>query len=381
MRVLQVGKFFPPVVGGIESATWELAEGLSRAGIANAVLCASTDRHTRREDRPAGYRVTRAASFGQVLSTSVAPAMAGLLREAAAECDLIHLHMPDPMAALALWWVRPGVPLVLHWHSDVIRQRLSRRLYAPLEHWLMDRADAIIATSQRYIDGSAPLQAMRAKTCVIPIGISDNRGAVRADEVTALRGRYPGKKIVFALGRMAYYKGFEVLVDAAARLSPDTVVLIGGGGEGLPALRARIDALGLQDRVHLPGPLGAQAAAVLFEACDVFCLPSVARSEAYGLVLLEAMAAGRPVVATDIAGSGVPWVNAHQVTGLNVPVADAPALAEALRRLLDDDDLRRRCGQSARQRFEDEFHAPRMIDRTVALYRQVLARRTPPPLH
>lgn len=379
--MLQVGKFFPPVVGGIESATWELAEGLSRAGIENAVLCAAMDGTTVRERWPAGYSVVRAGSWGRVLSTSVAPAMFGLLREAAARHDVIHLHMPDPMAALAVWAVRPSAPLVLHWHSDVIRQRLSRQLYGPLERWLMQRADAIIATTERYIDGSAPLRAMRAKACVIPIGISDNRGAAPPEDVAALRSRFPGKKIVFTLGRMAYYKGFEVLVDAAARLPDDCVVLIGGSGECQPALRARIARLGLQDRVHLPGSLDTRAAAAHFAACDVFCLPSVARSEAFGVVMLEAMAAGRAVVATDIPGSGVPWVNQHGVTGLNVPVADAQALADALARLLGDADLRQRCGQAARRRFEGELSAPRMIERTVHLYRRVLSHRSTDTRH
>src|SRR5262245_45931621 len=103
MKVLQVSKFYPPIRGGIESVAWELTEGLNRAGVSTDVLCANQSPRTVRERPPQGYEVVRVASLGRLMSTSVAPAMVGLLRAMSRDCDLVHVHMPDPMAASALW--------------------------------------------------------------------------------------------------------------------------------------------------------------------------------------------------------------------------------------------------------------------------------------
>ena len=136
MKILQVSKFYKPVMGGIERVAWELAEGLGRVGVRSDVLCSNQQRDTVVEHQPAGYDVVRAGSFDIVLSTSMTPAMVRELRRLASQHELIHLHMPDPMAALALFLVRPRVPVVVHWHSDVIRQRKAMKLYEPLQTWL-----------------------------------------------------------------------------------------------------------------------------------------------------------------------------------------------------------------------------------------------------
>ncbi len=371
MRVLQVSKFYKPVMGGIERVAWELAEGLGRIGVRSNVLCSNQQRDTVVEHQPSGYDVVRAGSLGMVLSTSVAPAMVAELRRLVGQHQLIHLHMPDPMAALALFLVRPRVPVVVHWHSDVIRQRKAMKLYAPLQTWLLRRADAIIATSDAYAASSEPLQAWRSKVSVIPIGISDDRRPADADAADVLRQRYGGRRIVFALGRMAYYKGFDVLIRAAAALPDDTVVLIGGDGEMLPQLREQVASEGLAHKVRLLGHVQDGELAAYFLACDVFCMSSTVRSEAYGVVLLEAMMMGKPIIATDIVGSGVPWVNQHGLTGFNVPVGQPVELARLLSRLLADDALRARMGQAARARYLREFDAALMTQHVVALYRRL----------
>ncbi|MBP7666613.1 MAG: glycosyltransferase [Burkholderiaceae bacterium] len=373
MKILQVSKFYKPVMGGIERVAWELAEGLGRVGVRSDVLCSNQQRDTVVEHQPAGYDVVRAGSFGMVLSTSMAPAMVRELRRLASQHELIHLHMPDPMAALALFLVRPRVPVVVHWHSDVIRQRKAMKLYEPLQTWLLRRADAIIATSQAYADSSEPLRAWRSKVRVIPIGISDDRAPADVAAADMLRQRYGGRRIVFALGRMAYYKGFDVLIRAAAALPDDTVVLIGGDGEMLPQLRAQVTSQGLGHKVRLLGHVQDGELAGYFLACDVFCMSSTVRSEAYGVVLLEAMMMGKPIIATDIVGSGVPWVNRHGLTGFNVPVGQPDELARLLSQLLADDALRARLGQAARERYLREFDAVLMTQHVVDLYRRLLA--------
>lgn len=384
MKILQLSKFYPPVWGGIEAAAWELSEGLAHMGLQADVLCANQKNLTQETALPAGYCVVRAASLGMCLSTSMAPAMVWQLRRMAAHADLIHVHMPDPMAAAALWWVRPQARVVLHWHSDVVRQRRAMHLYEPLQSWLLSRADAIIATSEAYADASLPLRPWRHKVEVIPIGISENRNLASSEEVAAIRRLYRDRKLVFALGRMTYYKGFDVLIDAAAALPQDCAVLIGGAGEMLNALKSQVAARGLAGKVHLLGAIADENLPNYYEACDVFCQPSTARSEAYGVAIIEAMLMSRPIVATDIEGSGVPWVNVDGETGFNVPVGQAPALATALNRVLGDSALRQRLGACARQRYVREFGAELMTARTAALYRRLLgapqAGEAKPPL-
>ncbi len=371
MKILQLTKFYWPVMGGIETVAWELTEGLNRAGYRADVLCAHQRHLTSREPFAGGYDVVRAASLGMLLSTSMAPAMALELRRLSRGCDIIHLHMPDPMAALALWAVRPQVPLVVHWHSDVVRQRRAMKVYEPLQNWLLRRADAIVATSQAYAEASGPLQAWRHKVSVIPIGISDNRAAACSDKALAIRQRYRGRRIVFALGRMTYYKGFDVLIEAASALPEGCVVLIGGDGELLEHYRSMVARRGLAGKVILLGHIAFNDLPSYFEACDVFCMPSTARSEAYGVAMVEAMVMGKPIVATDLQGSGVPWVNADAYTGFNVPVGQHAPLAATLARLLEDSALCQQLGAAARQRYEQQFSADLMTRKTIELYHRL----------
>lgn len=379
MKVLQLSKFYPPAHGGIEAVAGDLSAGLVRRGVQVEVLCANTRWRRQIEVDALGVRITRSANYGMVSSISNSPSFLRLFRRLYPSADVLHVHMPDPLAALAVWLARPDKPVVLHWHSDVVRQRITRRMYGPLERWLLARADAIIATSRPYADSSTVLRNVLHKVQVIPIGTSDpiEPAPIMVDEV---RKRYAGRRIVFALGRMTYYKGYEVLIAAASGLPPGVVLVIGGGGPALQQYRALAQQAGVADRVRFVGPLTAMQVEAHFRAAEVFCLASTVRAEAYGVVVAEAMARGLPVVATRIPGSGLNWLHQDGITGLAVPVNDAPALAAAVTRLLDDAELRRRCGQAARARWVGHLTAQTMCDRTLELYRRVLAEQRQPAL-
>ena len=383
MRILQLSKFYPPVMGGIESVAFELTEGLNKVQIATDVLCAHTGWRTQRERASSGYSIVRAGAMAKVLSTSMSPALIREMVRMAGDYDLIHVQMPDPMAALALWMARPRAKIVLHWQSDVVNQRRALKLYAPLQEWLLRRADAIIASSAANAEASEELQRWKSKVVVIPIGISiadsasaQNECARISEYSAAIKERYAGRKIVFSLGRMTYYKGFDVLIDAARELPDDAVVVVGGGGELLQTYRERVVAEGLGDKIDFVGRISDEEIPAYFDAAEVFCLASIVRAEAYGVVLLEAMAARKPIVTTDIPGSGVPWVNQHGITGLNVPVSDGTALAQALRTLLSDPVRARAFGAAGRHRLETYFSAESMVDATAALYRRLLCDHT-----
>lgn len=370
MKVVQLAKFYPPEHGGMEAAVRELTEGLNDAGVRTDVLCTHRQRQSAEESWPGGYRVVRAGSQGTLLSTPMAPALLTHSRKLVPEADIVHVHMPNPMAVLALRLTPYDGPIVVHWHSDVVRQKLALKLYEPLQHWMLKRADVIIATSERYANGSAALKPWRHKVAVVPIGIREHH-AHRTCQGNGVRQRHAGKRIVFALGRMADYKGFDILVDAAALLPADVVVIIGGDGVHLRELHAKVKAAAVGDRVHLPGAIAPEELGEYFAAADVFCMPSTNRAEAFGIAIVEAMAMAKPIVATDIEGSGVPWVNLHGHTGLNVVPGCPESLAAGLKRVLDNPTLAARMGLAARRRYLSEFTAPAMTRRMLDVYWQL----------
>ena len=380
MKVLQLGKFYP-IRGGVEKVMWDLTRGLSERGIPCDMLCATLKSdpvdppdQPRCRITPEGKEI-RFNDFGRVIcvpalakkaATMLSPSMVRWLRRHAAEYDIIHVHHPDPMAALALRLSGYRGRVILHWHSDILSQKILLAFYRPLQSWLIRRAEKIVGTTPVYVRESPALRKVQDKVCYVPIGIQ----AVRFEENAAisLRNRYPGKKIVVSLGRLIPYKGYDVLIDAAARLGGDYQVLIGGKGPLQDSLQARLDALGLHGQVRLLGYVPDEMVPALYGACDVFVLSSVMKTEAFGIVQIEAMSCGRPVVATRIPASGVSWVNEDGVSGLNVEPGDPQALADAIRRICDDPQTWQRYAEGARKRFDRLFTAQMMIDKMTDIY-------------
>lgn len=362
-RVLHVGKFYPPHRGGMESHLHALCTELSRH-VRIEALVASDGRRTA-EEIIDGVRVTRAGTLMNFSAAPVCPRMVGRIRESRA--DIVHIHLPHPTAVLAYLASGHGGRLVFTYHSDVVRQKTLARLFRPVLRRALARAAAVVVASPNYVESSDVLGEFRDKCRVIPFGIPVERFE-RPDpaEVAAIRGRY-GPRIVLGVGRLIYYKGFEHLVRAMRDVPGGRLVIVGDG-----PLRARLEAearaCGVADRVSLVGEV--REVAPYYHAADVFALPSVARSEAFGIVQLEAMACGRAVVNTAL-DSGVTFVSPGGLTGLTVPPADPPALARAVNALLDDSELRARYGQQGRLRVETEFSLEAMTARTLELYREL----------
>jgi glycosyltransferase involved in cell wall biosynthesis len=363
LRVLHVGKFYPPHPGGMETHAALLCRELTARGVEVEVVVSNHEKGTVTETVD-GVRVTRIGSPVSVARASISPGMARAIRERPA--DVVHFHHPNPTAVLS--YLASGHPgaLVVTYHSDIVRQKVLRALFDPVLHRFLRRAKAIIASSPGYAESSPVLRRHAKAVRVIPFGIdAAHFGAVDADAVAAIRARH-GRKIVLAAGRLVYYKGFDYLVRAMP-LVRGAHLLVAGGGPLHASLSQLASAAGAAGRVTLLGSV--PDLRPYYHAADVFALPAVARSEAFGLVQLEAMACGLPVVNTAI-DSGVPFVSIHGVTGLTVPPADPAALAEAINRLLEDDALRRALGQAGRARATGELGLDAMVERTLALYRE-----------
>ena len=367
LRVLQHVKSFRTTHGGVERVVEELVPALGRCpDLSVDVLCQGPD--TRDYALPAGGRVFQARTSLSVGAASLSWQDFRTWQRIAARYDVVHVHAPWPQSNLNLLLDRYRGAVVVHWHSDIVRQRLLYPMYRWLERWLLQRADRICVTSPKLLEESAALEGFRNKAIAIPIGIGEAVHAVGDDEVQALRAHGAGRSVVFALGRLVPYKGFEYLVRSCTALASNGLVLIAGEGPLRHELELLIRELGVQNKVRLLGGVSDREVALYMRACDVFCLPSVQKSEAFGIVQLEAMRAGRPVVSSRIHGSGIDWVNQDAVTGLTVEPRSPQALAQALNHLLENPETARTLGANARRRYEELFTAQNMADQVRAMY-------------
>ena len=375
MKVLQLGKFYP-IRGGVEKVMWDLTEGLSAAGVTCDMLCARLRGDGPDERDKALYQgggIFRFNEYGRVIcvpawtkkaATMIAPAMIGWLRKHAAEYSIIHVHHPDPMAALALRLSGYKGKVVLHWHSDIVSQRFFLALYKPLQAWLIRRADRILGTTPVYIASSPYLKEVQEKCGYVPIGIDPIR--YDADRVEAIRARNAGKTLLFSLGRLVPYKGFSYLIEAMSLLPERFHLILGGKGPLKEALEAQIREKNLQHRVNLlTGYIPDETVYALYGAADIFVLPSVMKTEAFGIVQIEAMSCGTPVVATRIPESGVSWVNEEGVSGRNAVPEDARSLADAI---LAVEAQKENYAEGAARRFRECFSKEIIINKILSEY-------------
>jgi rhamnosyl/mannosyltransferase len=368
VNILHIYKDYYPILGGIENHVRLLAESQAARGHGVSVLVTSQDARTHVETR-GGVRVIYAGRLATLASTPLSLALPLLLRRE--RPDIAHLHFPYPVGDLAQRLFGRARRTVISYHSDIVRQKRLLPLYGPLLRRSLARAAAVIAGSPPYVQTSPFLAPLAERCTVIPYGIEPERFA-QADPaaVAALRAQYPGPLLLF-VGQLRYYKGIEVLLQAMTHLPQATALLVGGGSSQRRAeLTALARSLGVGDRVHFLGQQNRELSP-LYHAADVFVLPCIERSEAFGIVQLEAMAAGRPVVSCDV-GTGVAWVNQHEVTGLVVRPRQPVELAGALKRLLADPALRARLGAAGRDRVLQHFTLSRMLADIDALYQRVL---------
>lgn len=371
MKVLQIGKFYP-IQGGVEKVMYDIMLGLSESGISCDMLCAAG-----KDTEPGIIQLNKNARIFcmptavKLAATMISPSMIFKLRRICADYDIVHIHHPDPMACIALFCSGYRGKVVLHWHSDILKQKVLLKFYEPFQTWLINRADVIVGTTPVYVKESPFLQQVQYKTAHIPIGI--NPVSPDKEKVAQIRAAYPGKKIIFSLGRLVEYKGFSYLVEAAAQIEGECVILIGGTGPLKDLLQKQIDQAGLQERVVLLGYISDEVLPDYFAASDLFVLSSIQKTEAFAIVQIEAMSCRTPIVATRIPESGVSWVNKHQVSGLNVAPADSRELSDAISNLLVDEDLRKRLAEGAFKRFNDVFTLEMMVQKNITLYRHLIS--------
>ncbi|MBZ0100451.1 MAG: glycosyltransferase, partial [Taibaiella sp.] len=380
--VLHIGKYFPPYAGGMESFLSDLVREQCEQGLICSVLVHSHEPGYRLRSEvfscDAGeVTLIRAPLHGVFVYAPVSLSFVRLLKCEIARFkpDVIHVHVPNPSAFVLLALaIASSIPWILQWQSDVVSSRYDWRLrllsggYRFLEKKLLQRTASIIVSSPTYLATSKSLSSFREKCIVIPLGLRSDRLNVAAPDDQELN--HSGLKIL-SVGRLTYYKGHKLLLQAVASMQ-DAALYLAGEGSERNELNRLVREYGVQDRVFLLGGVSEEGLVRLYKECDCFCLPSIERTESFGMVLLEAMALGKPCIVSDVRGSGMSWVVQHGVTGLHFENENVESLVAMLEQLKSDVEFRRRLGQAAQSRYEELFTIGKISNKILALYETVV---------
>lgn len=371
MRILHISKFSYPVHGGIETFVNDLSCAQAQMGHDVKILC-----HHDKANRKTSVNTENGVTVTRVMvncNLSFAPLSFSFSKQLKKEInsskpDVIHMHLPNTSVFLCNS-VPENIPCIIHWHADVQGSsnpciKLLYPFYRFFEQRCLSKADRIIVTSPPYLEASSSLIKWKNKCSIIPLGLNTGR----YPELKHLRQNPP---MVLSVGRFAYYKGFEYIVRAASRL-PEVKFIIAGDGPNYDKIKTEVEKRGLTGRVILPGRVTDSELHSLLQKASLFCLPSIDRAEAFGVVLLEAMTYSIPIISTSISGSGTGWVNKHEVTGLVVPPKDPASLAEAIKTVLSDSATAAEYGNAGRIRLEEKFKIDQVAKKIDRLYRQVI---------
>lgn len=373
LKVLQINKIYYPYTGGVERVVQQIAEGLKDRTDMKVLVC-NENKETITE-MVNGVEVRRAGSFAMLGNMPLSIRFFGELRRMAQDCDVLHFHMPFPVGDLAGLLSGYKGKIVVWWHSDVVRQKKMMLLYRPFMEQFLKRADVIIVATQGHIDGSTYLKPYAEKCVIIPFGVdpalekkADAWVLSKADTATEKQETNRPVRFLF-VGRLVYYKGCKILLEAFQKVKNAELIMVGDGAmkEELLELTA---SYGMTERVHFLGSATDEMLEENFANCDVFVLPSIVKSEAFGLVQIEAMAYEKPVINTNLP-SGVPHVSLHGQTGLTVEPEDVQGLADAMNWMVEHPEERIEMGRKGRQRVKEEYQMSKMLDRLLKVYQEL----------
>ncbi|WP_052536151.1 glycosyltransferase [Bradyrhizobium sp. ORS 375] len=362
IKVVQAYKVYPPdVEGGIPSVIRNIVNALSDKCECHVVVARTAGRYVKEIIN--GVKVHRIASLGTLWSLPISLSCPFALFRQVRDADVLALHEPYPLGSIvAAFGLKRSTRLVVHWHSNIVKQRVLLPLLRPLQERMLKRADAIVIADGSLMEEFQALAPHRDKVRIIPFSVDVQRWSWRDQDqlgaIAALRRLHP--RLIVGVGRLVGYKGFSVLVEAMASVDGH-LVLCGAGPDDRELLR-QIRERGLSDRITLAGSLPFKQLRSLIQAADVFVLPSVTTAETFGLVQLEAMACGVPVVNT-LLPTAVPHICRDGFEGLSVPPGDAGALATAIKMLLDDPMLASRLGKAGRVRAQTCFTTEKFAER------------------
>jgi len=378
VKVLQVYKdYFPPVRGGIEGHINLLANGLKENGVDVEVLVSNTSSRLEKENID-GIPVTKVPQIGRYASASLNMNFSYWINKLGEKADILHFHFPNPTAEISYLISGLNRKIVVTYHSDIIRQARLLKIYSPFLKQFLKKADDIIITSPNYLETSPYLVNFKTKCTLVPFGINLSEfdsNFLEKKVIENIRDQY-GHSIILFIGKFRYYKGLHVLIESMKTVE-GRLLLIGGGPLEFD-LKRQVSKLHLGHKIIFLGELTDSEKINYLHACDVFVLPSIYRSEAFGIVQLEAMACSKPVVCTEL-GTGTSFVNQHEKTGLVVKPNDHDALSQSINHILRNPEIKERYGKAGYKRVSNYFSQERMVREVISIYEKRLS-ATPLPL-
>ena len=371
LKILQVNKLYYPHTGGIEKVVKQISEGLSQKYDIK-VLCCELKRKGKLEIIN-GIKVYKAGSFGRLFSLPISISFIFYFKKLSRNSDIIHLHMPFPLGDIAYLLSNYKGKLVIWWHSDIIRQKRLLLLYNPIMKKILDKADVIIVSSYKNIIYSPHLQNYKRKCVVIPFGINQlwekKSEEYMLKSKSNLKSKNSNTTFLF-VGRLVYYKGCDILINAFKYIENCNLIIV-GNGPLKNKIKHEILQNNLQNKVHLYSNISDENLHEFFQKSDVFVFPSTERSEAFGLVQLEAMSYGLPVINTNLS-TGVPTVSIDGVTGITIEPHNVVQLIEALEWMKNHPNERKILGENARKHIKKFYQEKVMIERIEKIYNSLI---------
>jgi rhamnosyl/mannosyltransferase len=371
MRVLHVGKYYYPYKGGIETLMKDVSESLVSHKTATTVLVFNDSNKTEIA-RINGVNVIRCSSLFKLFSQPISISYFVLFFRLYRRYEIIHVHLPNILSTILICLIKwKRNKLIIHWHSDIVKQKVLNTLLMPFQLLALRNSHAVIATSPNYYRGSYALRKFFEKIVVIPCCFNEYKNIGNQEEGNS-HFRFDGKKVIFSLGRLVEYKGLVYLIRAAKFLPDNYLICIGGKGPLFDKLKSEIEINDVSSKVNLLGPLSEAEVTFLFKQSYIFVLPSISRAEAFGMVMIEAMFFSKPIIATNIENSGVNWVNEHGVSGLNVSPKNAEEIANAILAIGENKELHEEFSKQAFARAINMFTLEKTVIKIEELYKKVL---------
>lgn len=365
MKILLVNKLYYPWIGGVETFTRQIAEGLAVDKKNEvSILCCQAKGRTKKEVI-GDVTILRAGSWGIVSSMPISFSFFYFFKKMIKEADVLDLQHPFPLAFLAVCLFRPKMKIVVHYHSDIVRQKVGAFLLRPIIKYVLRRAATIIVSNPNMVVSSDVLAEFADKCRVVHFGVDLKEIEVLRDESMIDENKKKYGKFILFVGRLNYYKGLNYLLHALKTVDINLVVV--GEGKEKNNLLKLISYLDIGQKVFIVDNLPRKDLINLHFASELFVLPSIYKSETFGMVLLDAMACGKPVVTTEI-GTGTSYVNVNNVTGLVVPPRNIVALNKAVEDILKNNEKNNYFSNQAKKRIFDFF----VLDDTIKKNLEIL---------
>lgn len=357
----------PESVGGIERVIHELAVGMTEVGATVKVLALTADQNYSIV-KFCGYEIHKVPTLFSFQSSGFSFKIFSVFRSLIKEVDIVHYHYPWPCMDLLHVFFKINIPSVVTYHSDIVRQKILKKIYWPLEKLFLKSVTKIVCSSPNYIRSSKKISNYLQKTVAIPFGIKESNYPQLPNSSIDKWVNIIGNKFFLFIGYLRYYKGLDVLLQTAQKVSCPLVIV--GSGPLEMDLKRKVEVQGLTN-IYFLGHLTEEDKAALLYLAYAMIFPSHLRSEAFGMALLEGLMFGKPLITAEI-GTGTSFINLSGETGMVVPPSDPEALASAMTYLLEHPMETEEMGRNARRRFEAEFQAGLMVDRYMKLYRELL---------